>query len=201
MLDARFRPLDSWPGDKTPAHKRKESTFRASYAKTLDLLETELRHLRAKDIVIQAGFRLEHIRNDGWPRGSAPRPQEPGVILSFHGKDGELSFPCDRYRDWEDNLRAIALGLEALRAVDRYGVTRRSEQYRGWARIEAPSPKVGRESALDLLTSIVQWPRNIVEQNVEAAIREAQIRTHPDRGGSHEMFVRVQEAKGALEAH
>lgn len=39
--------------------------------------------------------------------------------------------------DWQINLRAIALGLEALRKLDRYGITSRGEQYTGWRAIEA----------------------------------------------------------------
>ena len=31
-------------------------------------------------------------------------------------------YATDAYGDWKSNLRAIALGLEALRAVDRYGL-------------------------------------------------------------------------------
>jgi len=37
---------------------------------------------------------------------------------------------CDE--DWRHNVRSIALGLEALRAVDRYGISRRGEQYAGF---------------------------------------------------------------------
>lgn len=33
---------------------------------------------------------------------------------------------------WEHNVRSIALGLQALRAVDRYGISRRGEQYAGF---------------------------------------------------------------------
>src|SRR5579863_10251967 len=46
-----------------------------------------------------------------------------GIILTFNSKHGPLSYPCDKYSNWQANLRAIALSLEALRAVDRYGVT------------------------------------------------------------------------------
>lgn len=42
---------------------------------------------------------------------------------------GHLSYPCDTFTTLQDNLRVIALALEALRMVDRYGVTRRGEQY------------------------------------------------------------------------
>src|SRR5690606_26744073 len=116
-----------WPGE--PTVKRKASLFRASYADTLRLLDAELRHLRATQVVIQAACGEEDIRLDGQLRASA-KLRSPAIILSFHSKHGPLSYPRDRYTDWQDNLRAIALALQALRAVDRYGVTRQAEQYR-----------------------------------------------------------------------
>src|SRR5688572_5904821 len=49
-----------------------------------------------------------------------------------------MAFPCDRYHEWEANLRAIALTLEQLRAVKRYGATsEKREQYTGWLRLPA----------------------------------------------------------------
>lgn len=138
MIDARFVPLKSWPGERTPASRRQKAQFRATYAKTLELLEAELVHLRAKEIVIQAPFRLDQIRNDGWPRSSAA-PNDVGVILSFETRTGPLAFPCDRFQTFDDNMRAIALSLQALRAVDRYGVTRKAEQYTGWKKLPPPS--------------------------------------------------------------
>ncbi len=83
MIDARFVPVESWPGEKTPSRKRKKAPFGSTYSKNLDDLERELRHLGAVDIIIQAYFRREDIRNDGWPRSSAPKPSDPGIILSF----------------------------------------------------------------------------------------------------------------------
>lgn len=205
MIDARFRPIETWPGTRTASYRRKRAQFRATYAQTLDLLEKELGYLRARDIVIQAGFGVDQIRNDGWPRSSARPKSDPGVIVSFRSPKGELSFPCDRYLDWEDNLRAIALSLEALRAVDRYGVTQQAEQYRGWQALPAPPPPsntLSRDTAATVLANYsVFTPSEILTQaeKREEAYRQAAKRTHPDAGGSHEAFVLVQQAKRALE--
>jgi hypothetical protein len=38
------------------------------------------------------------------------------------------------------NARAIALGLEALRKVDRYRITKRGEQYTGWSALPPATP-------------------------------------------------------------
>jgi hypothetical protein len=140
MIEARFVPIDKWPGKRTIA--RLDDRFRSNYISTLDLLESELRHLRAKDVVIQAGFTRGQLRNDGWPK-AGERPKDPGIVISFESPKGPLSFPCDRYTDFQANMRAIALSLEALRAVDRYGVTRQAEQYRGWQQITAPGTSNG----------------------------------------------------------
>lgn len=217
MIDARFVPIEKWQGKQTA--RRIKSDFRSTYAQTLDLLETELRHLRAKDITIQAYFRRQDIRNDGWPRSGAPRPAQPGVIVSFIRKLGhyggpnfntwidetrEFSFPCDRFTNWEDNLRAIALALEALRKVDRYGVTQEGEQYKGWARLPAPeSPDhMSREEAAAFLAGYSGIPKDLLnESTVETAYRRAAQKLHPDVpvSGSHELFVRLQKAKEILE--
>jgi hypothetical protein len=67
MIDARFRPLLKWT--REPGLKWRQSHFKTAYNKTLDALEYELGHLQARNIVIEAGYRPDQIRNDGWPRG------------------------------------------------------------------------------------------------------------------------------------
>jgi hypothetical protein len=88
-LSIQFRPLSIWPGKRTSL--RTAARFKASYPDTLSLLETELDKLNAKQVIIQAGFQLNEIRVDGWPKSSA-RPKDPGVILSFQSQNGPLSF-------------------------------------------------------------------------------------------------------------
>ncbi len=205
MIDCRFVPVATWPGKKKIS--RQNSPYRAGYANTLDALERELRHLRAKDILIQAFFDLKDIRNDGWPKSSA-RPKEPGVILTFTGQDGKvLSMPCDTYRDWEANLRAIAFTLEDLRAINRRGVAQTGEQYRGWQQLPPvadPAPvtpseaaEVLRKEGSDLSTSVIlQW-----QNSAREAIRIALLSSHPDKRGSAERFQRVQAARAILSKH
>src|ERR1700675_3855774 len=84
--------------------------------------------LDAKKLVFQIDVRESEIRLDGLPSARA-RPNDPAVIVSFDSKHGPLRYFCDQFTDWQDNIRAIALGLEALRKVERYGITHRGEQY------------------------------------------------------------------------
>jgi hypothetical protein len=139
MIDCRFKPINAWPSKPTPGEQRKRSPFKSGWQKTLDLLEAELNHLDAGSIAIEGFFSLGDIRNDGWPKSGA-RPTQPGVIVSFDTKQGRMVMPCDTYTHWEANVRAIALTLECLRAVKRYGATsERQEQYTGWLKLKPAS--------------------------------------------------------------
>ena len=148
-MNARFVPVETWPGDKRRLYQRRPSPFRGTWKNTLSTLDRELSHLGAREVLVQGYFRLEDIRLDGWPRSGAS-PSEPGVIVSFTTKNGDLSFPCDTYTQWPDNLRAIALGLAALRAGERYGVTRRNEQYKGWAKLRPAPTQMSPQGAIVL---------------------------------------------------
>jgi hypothetical protein len=206
MLNATFRPLHQWPNPRI-AHKAAQ--FKAGWLNTLDMLEHELGKLRAHDIVIQIEDPegIKGIRNDGSYRivSKSHYPNKAGVILTFESPKGSISMPCDRYDDWQDNLRAIALSLEALRPVDRYGVTRGNEQYRGWAQIEPPSNGMDREKALEVIASILGAPRDAVDANPAAFVREARIRYHPDsttdeavKKTRHEMSALISKAEAVL---
>jgi hypothetical protein len=196
MIDAKFVPISEWIGPKTESYRRKSATFRATYVQTLDLLETELNHLRAKDILIQAYLKREDIRNDGWPRAGA-RPTSPGVIVTFEvktsGRQFTMSFPCDRFDRWEDNLRAVAKSLEALRMVDRYGVTRNNEQYTGFAALPPADPSTAKNAAIEFLARMSGWPIDRARSDQSGAYRAAAAILHPDHeGGSHDRFVELQ---------
>ncbi len=213
MLNAHFSRLNQWTGPTTET--RKTAAFRATWVQTLDLLEYELARLRATDIVIQIEDPegIKGIRNDGSYRMVSQQyvPMRPGVILTFESPKGNISMPCDRYTDWKDNLRAIALSLEALRAVDRYGVTRGNEQYRGWAQLPASNGKMTRQDAIEIIALVVNADPTALSDHWdsigEAMIKRAKKLMHPDAGDQsdenvkrhrHEMFVRIGQAEEVL---
>jgi hypothetical protein len=191
-MEITFRPITLWP---RPA-LRTASNFKTSHSKTMALLERELRYLGAKDVALQIAVHEGDIRRDGLPYADC-RPSHPGVIVSFASKHGPLSYPCDTYTSWTDNLRAIALALECLRAVDRYGVTRTGEQYRGWTALPAPARQMTKEDAVKFLETFIDGLITSPEEAKEAA-RAGAMATHPDRGGDTEKFNRLQQAKEVL---
>lgn len=165
-MRATFRPLPAWPYESKPT---RPDLFQATYSQTLQLLEREIAHLKGSELVIGVITDESQIRIDGQMRADA-RVYGPGVEVSFEIPGGKrLTFHTDVHKgysdSWKSNLRAIALGLESLRAVDRYGITSTAEQYAGFAQITAggPDPERGRK-LVDRIGS------------VPAALRA----THPD---------------------
>jgi hypothetical protein len=176
----KFRPLSTpLPGPTYGGTYR--SPFSAPWSSTVELLAREIKHLRPRMTVLEIDMREQDFRNDGLPRADR-NAQTPGVILSLLGTPhGDLRYPAHAFHGWQDNVRALALALEALRKVDRYGVTKRGEQYAGWKALPSGSgPSIERGQAL------------IREHG---SVRAALMATHPDRGGDAADFADVQAAR------
>lgn len=210
------RPIVTWPGTETKSPQR--APFGATYTSTLQVLDRELRQLGAKHPVLEMWVTDGQVRLDGALRADA-RPSKPGLILSFESKHGPLRYPCDRFWHWQDNLRAIALGLEALRKVERYGIASRNEQYVGWKALGA-GIAIGQsarptfdslEAAAEFLVNHGEWgtemgdPRDLIDgpiapELVAAYYRSAAKRLHPDvDGGTAELFEQLGEARRMLD--
>jgi hypothetical protein len=177
----RCRPITLFPGEfhGSPMGSR----FSAPWKSTMDLLERELEKVGARDAVIELAVSEGELRLDGWLYADAC-PTHPGVIISFDSRHGPLRYGTDRFPDWRENVRAIALGLEALRKVERYGIGKRGEQYQGWRQLSAGD------------SDLEQRGRELIgEHGGEAAALKA---THPDLGGDPDDFRAVQAARGAV---
>lgn len=191
------RPLPAvWPtGRRTPIDERRRSPFRATLARTLDHLEWELRQLEAVfPVVLEAGYQSHEIRLDGRPRAGAS-PRDPAVVISFESQLGPLRYACDAFDEHAANLRAIGLTLEHLRAVDRYGVTKRGEQYSGWLQLTESAES--REEA----EAFIREQADGTGPDLLAAYRAAARRLHPDTaapGIDPALWGQLQRAKVAV---
>ncbi|QGJ87310.1 DnaJ-like chaperonin [Gordonia phage Wocket] len=215
-----LRPIEHWPGKLTA--NRERSPFSAPWRSTLDLLERELSHLSSDPrrlvapSVLQIAMREQDFRNDGMPRANA-RPDHPGVILSIEAKyKGSLAFPCDKFLTWQDNLRAIALSLVALRKLDRYGITPNAEQYTGWKQLPggtSPTVEMTVRAACSTIAALA-WPNERTDLREEWAPkiatdstlatntwRKARGNAHPDRNsGDRADWDRLEAAGDVLRA-
>jgi hypothetical protein len=204
----QIEAMENWSYPDSKGN-RKPNPFRAKYAETLDLLERELDHLDVVGAVaVRVVAREADVRRDGMLRAQA-KVLHPGVALSFRSSShGDLTYPCDRFEaryygevSWQVNLRAIALGLEALRKLDRYGIAGRGEQYAGWRAIEAPGSRpafASADEAIRWLRELTDWPAG-EPAVLDRLLRRASAITHPDRGGDRSLWDRVDAARQLLE--
>jgi hypothetical protein len=218
-----YRPIDVWPGELT--RSRKPSQFSAEFRATLRLLSDEVDHLTDPKfdtlIVVQLAVDEGQIRKDETGLLAHAQTKHPGVIVSFEADQGPLRFSCDRFSDgwnrkagWRDNLRAVALALEALRKIDRYGIGSGREQYVGFNALPPGQPMamgagMTIEEAAALLAEHAmpgeggRDPVGLAErlvngEGIQLAYRVAAKRHHPDAGGDAELFRRLTEARDLL---
>jgi hypothetical protein len=204
-VNIRFHPLR--PGEfPERTRPRKSPQFKVGWNKVLQDLERELEFLGASEVVLSVGLNDSDIRMDGWPRANV-HPWHPGIIISFDSKHGPLRYLCDEYEQqwygglnsYQANLRAISLGLEALRAVDRYGITRRGEQYTGWKQLAAgDGPTTVEQAAQIIRTFAMKAGYNVGTDDKAEAIRKAMFAAHPDHGGTDADFDLVNRARKIL---
>lgn len=223
-----WRPLTLWPAGRarTPVSDREVAKFKQpgrmeglegnrryvqprpiAVTQTLADLDSELWQINATDVVAQLdlvnGERA--IRQDGQIRADA-RSASPAVVLTFKRNGAALVFATDHFTRWEDNLRAIAKGLEALRLLERYHINQSGEQYRGWLALpastqavmttEQAAKRVAVQASIGDMASVLR-DRTVARDG----IRKAKSIAHPDAGGSNEAFTLIVEAERILKAH
>lgn len=204
-LHYTVRPIS----DRTPfAGKHQSSQFTVKWSQVLDLLEREVGMLRGRHLVIEVDVPEKGIRNDGMLRADA-KAASPAVRIAFESKHGPITMATDRFvrpgwrgpsmESWQHNVYAVAKALEALRLVDRYGVTRHGEQYTGW---KALPSRNGHMSEADALAVLRQYaPPTKRDEPLERLARWARVGAHPDRhDGDHTHSDRVLAALSALGA-
>lgn len=194
------------------AKPRVPSRFTSTWTDTLTLLEREVNALQTPgmdDPVLMVDAQESDFRLDGRLRARA-KLGTSAVALSFDSVNGPMMFRCDRYDStpwmnrmevWQHNVRAIALTLEALRSVDRYGATQSGEQYAGWRQIGSEAHAVPdmteTEAAWQTLCHAARTDRSAGFRKVSQIARR---RTHPDlNGGDHARWADVQNAIQILE--
>jgi hypothetical protein len=204
-----YRPLSQWPQGRarTSEWMREDSPFvarggrKTPLSTTLVELDRELWMIGAKGVVVQLDIDERQLRNDGGIRADA-RAKTPGAVLSFVRNKMPYVFATDFFKRWEDNLRAITLGLEGLRRIERFHIGQSGDQYRGWQAL----PAVQAATLIARLAGsndVEKHAADILEDSAGAIrpIRIAKSNTHPDAGGRNEDWTLLQEAERIVIAH
>jgi hypothetical protein len=192
--------------------KHERSRFATTWSITERQLLSEVRHLRGRDLVLELDVLEGAIRLDGKLYANA-EVASPGVRIAFESMHGPLTYATDRFTTWQDNVRAIALGLEALRKVDRYGITRHGEQYTGWKALPSGSgTSASHMTRDDALAVLWQYGRTQDDAGATTGLpgstdpvalaryfRRARAAAHPDRhDGARTLWDQVEQAAAVL---
>lgn len=189
------------------------SLFTVKWHQVLDLLQREYELLNGRRLVIEVDVDERAIRNDGLLRSDA-KSKSPAVRIAFESKHGPITMATDRfvrqsYRqsgmdDWQHNAYAIAKALEALRMVDRYGVSRSGEQYRGYKALGSGTGVAPSGMTTDLAIALIAreagYLEGYVRANLATAARKARAQAHPDcNHGARSRYDAVDQAVQVLQ--
>lgn len=180
-MSARAYPLQwpkGWP--KTEANKR-ESGIRfknVTVSGALKGLYEEVRRLGGKNVVLSSNYTLGNTN-----------PKDPAVVAYFDYEGKQVAMPCDRWNRIEANVRAIALTIEAMRGMERWGAKHMIRAM--FSGFTALNEKTG-PSCWDILGL---EPHSQTEHSVQSAYRSKLREAHPDTGGNADAFRQLTEAR------
>lgn len=181
-----------WPTGKprTRAVDRRPARFGGNWTvkrATTAVLE-ELRLLGVPDwnCIVSTNVAL---RRDGLPRSGQRTPDDPGVAVYFRLRKVPHVLACDAWNRVEHNLRAVALHIQALRGMDRWGVGSLEQAFAGYRAL----PETTSASSWRAVMGIDEGDE-IDAEALRSVYRELALKRHPDRGGSDEAMAQLSAA-------
>lgn len=150
------------------------------------ILREELRRLGGSGMVLSTNLRL---RNDGLPYSNQAQPRDAGVAVYFSYKKTPMCFACDRWDRIQDNIYAVAMTIEALRGIERWGSGSMVEQaFTGF--VALPPPEQPHQ--------ILGVKPDATGEEIDEAFREKAKAAHPDLGGSDTAMARLNWARDEM---
>jgi hypothetical protein len=187
----------TWPPGRPRTVGRRDSKFELALGESMRRALNELKLLGARDVIISSNI---PTRLDGLPYATTSEPNDPGIAVYFNRRVKGATKPyviaCDTYRRVRENMRAIAMTIEALRTIERHGAETMLEQaFTGFAAL--PPANASRP-----WWEVLGVPTNATESQVQDAYRVLARIHHPDvAGGSldrmSEINVAYEQAKKA----
>jgi len=109
-----------WPAAYKRTRYPQSSRFGSTFASARDGIIDEIRLMGGRNPIISTNIPL---RRDGLPYASLRAPDDKGVAVYFTYNKNQVVLACDRWDDVTDNMQAIRKTIEAMRGMDRWGVS------------------------------------------------------------------------------
>lgn len=171
-----------WPLGWPKTQNRQQARFKTTLEGALRNLKREIELMSGEKLVLSSNYTL-----------GAVNPKEPGVVAYFtwveekypQRKETEIAIPCDRWNRIEDNVQAIALTVEAMRGMERWGAKHMIKaMFTGFKAL--PNGEDWRR--------VLGVSEGCTAAVIKAAYNDLAKKHHPDKGGNHDDFVRIQRA-------
>lgn len=183
-MSAQAYPL-AWPPGWPRTSSRSKGAYRTGMAGALKNLRAELRLLcgdkAVATLVLSSNVSL-----------GVDNPADPGVVAYFTWEGEAFAIPNDRWLLPEHNVQAIALTIEAMRAMERHGSKHMIKaSFRGFTAL--PAATAGQ---MDWRKVLGITPNgNPSREQLEGRRRYLALKAHPDvPGGSTEAMAAINEA-------
>lgn len=184
---AKQFPLD-WPIAQPRARHRTDSRFKMNASVAIGELAAELRRFRANKATLSSNIPL---RSNGLPYADDGVFGDPGVALYFERGGKPFVIACDSYRRPWENIRAVAIAMESLRAIERHGAGQIADQaISGFAQLPA---HVAQES----WWVVLGVESTAATDQINAAHQRLALEAHPDLVGeaSTDRMMRINAAR------
>lgn len=188
----------SWPLGYPRTKWTRSSRFKISpFGKTRDAVLKELNMMLSyderKSIIMSTNVPL---KNDGFPYANYKQPDDKGVAVYFTYKKEAVVLCCDEYNKIEDNMWAIAKTIEALRGIERWGVSEfLKRSFAGFNALPPKSEGARRREwwvVMDYVEKPGRMPWDVA--GIQAQYKSLAKARHPDVGGSVEAFQELIDA-------
>lgn len=187
-IDDRAFPL-YWPEGVKRTTYRTRSKFKTTLGAAREELLNELKLLRAGMVVVSTNLPLRS--DNGLFRIDDRKLTDPGVAVYFRLKNQPRAMSCDRWDDLASNIHALALSIEAMRGLERWGSSDMVE--RVFTGFTALPP-----AETDWRAVLGGYEAHGLA-GVRSRYRALALEAHPDRGGTTEAMARLNAAMEAAE--
>lgn len=176
-----------WPDGYKRTQYKIKSQFKQTMEKAQNFLRQEVSRLRATELIISTNI---PVRNDGglYADYMKRKIEDPGAAIYFKYKNKDVSLCCDRYETVWENIYALGKGIEALRGLERWGVSEFLDRvFTGFTAL--PPPVVTR-----YWWTVLGCSRTDDEEQIKFKYRLLVKQHHPDAGGNTQRFQEIQQA-------
>jgi hypothetical protein len=183
----------AWPAGykRTMPQQRIWSKLKQGMDQAQQFLRAEIARMGGSDLIISTNIPL---RRDGgmYTDYMSKNLHDPGVAIYFKYKKKDISMCCDQYLKVWENIYALGKGIEALRGMERWGVSEFLD--RAFTGFKALPEQTG--AAHVSWSSILEIPEDANADMIRTSYRKLSAKFHPDNieTGNAEKFIQVQPA-------